>query len=344
MPVESPPTSKISIVIPVYNGQAYLERAIESALGQTRPPSEIVIADDASTDGTPQIINRYENHPLVRVLRLPDRVPAAAAWNKAIRFSTAPYFCVLAHDDLLHPDFIAEVERSIDAHPRAGLIVAGYRIIDAAGRVLSDRPIIGNARLIGPTRFDDFFQEVVAGGGMYFCDTGSVIARTAFDRIQGFDERFQGGVYDFDFFLRLATAAPVFGIANCLADYRIHASNMSAGLERDDKGDGDVLFSKLSEFTAFSTDQKRLLVRNMSNFQFQHFTRTVVAGDASLREILDARSRVAARLRRWAASDSPFSRDVLRKPPRFNARLAWFLGGSIPGVAFLRMLTRIIAR
>src|SRR4051812_46622539 len=89
----------IAVVIPVYKGEAYLAGAIASALAQPHPPSAIVVLDDASPDGTADVIDRYRDHPLVSAHRLATRVPAPAAWNRVIRLSTARHFVVLAHDD-----------------------------------------------------------------------------------------------------------------------------------------------------------------------------------------------------------------------------------------------------
>jgi len=343
MPTDPDRASKIAIVIPVYNGAAYLDRAIQSAINQTIQPAEIAITDDASTDDTAKVIEKYSNHPLVRIQRLTERVIAPIAWNKAIRFSSAPYFVILAHDDLLHPTFIEEAEKAFASAPDTGLIAVGYRVIEEDDRVKEERPI-RLPQLIGPTRFEDLFNEFVVGGGMYFCDSGSVIARSAFDQINGFDERFKGGVYDFDFYLRLASVAPAFGIAACLADYRVHASNMSADLHRDDKGDGNVMFSKMQEYTQFSAEQKRLLVRNISNFQFQHFTRAVRAASLNVPQVLEARKRVADRLDRWARSGSPYAPFVLQTPQRISARVAWVLGSTAIGISLLRRITRLMSR
>ena len=79
----------ISIVIPVYNGAAFLKDAIESALNQSVAPAEIVIVDDASTDATPQVISQYASHPCIQTHRLPERLLAPAAWNSASASLTA---------------------------------------------------------------------------------------------------------------------------------------------------------------------------------------------------------------------------------------------------------------
>jgi glycosyltransferase involved in cell wall biosynthesis len=338
MPNETPP--RISIVIPVYNGAAFLRDAIDSALSQTRPADEILILDDASTDDTPKILASLPAHPLIRIERLPERLIAPAAWNAAIRMSRGSHFIILAHDDRLHPDFVARTYQVVQANPEAGFVLSGYDVIDETGNKTETRPI-EVPRLIGPTRFDDFIDEIVNVRGMYFCDTGSLVSRSAFDAINGFDERFRGGVYDYDFYIRLAGATSTFGIADALADYRIHSSNMSADLHRDDKGDGDILFGKLAQLSALSESQRRDLAIAMSGFEFSRFTRTARSNRASADDVRLARNAVRDRLKRWATSDSACAKYVRQSPPRFRTRLAWTLGGSTAGIQLLRLASRM---
>lgn len=89
------------MIIPVRNGAAYLEQAIESVRAQTHPAREIVVVDDGSTDSTPEIARRLG--PLIRF----DRQPPAgigAARNRAVRISGQPLLAFLDADDVWHPD------------------------------------------------------------------------------------------------------------------------------------------------------------------------------------------------------------------------------------------------
>jgi glycosyltransferase involved in cell wall biosynthesis len=330
----------ISIVIPVYNGAAYLNDALDSALAQTRPADEILIVDDASTDDTPKLIANLPPHPKLRIQRLPERLIAPAAWNAAIRLSQGTHFIILAHDDRIHPEFIARTAPIVEQNPDVGFVLTGYDVIDETGKKTESRPIEVPS-LIGHTHYDDFIDEIVNVRGMYFCDTGSLVARKAFDAVGGFDERYRGGVYDYDFYIRLAGATATFGIADSLADYRIHAANMSADLHRDDKGDGDILFAKLAQLSSLSELQKRDLARHLSYFQFNRFTRAARSTRASVDDVKAARNAVRDRLNRWASSNSPFAKYVSKSPPRFRTQLAWSLGGTTAGIQLLRMAARL---
>jgi len=331
----------IAVVIPVYNGAAYLAEAIESALAQTHPPSEIVILDDASTDGTDGVIERYRAHPLIRTHRLATRVPAPAAWNRAIRLSGAEYFVVLAHDDRLHPRFLARMANVLAAEPDAGLVISGYDLIDASGAFVKTVPI-REPHLLGRTPFDVFFHELVVVQGMYFQPTCCVVARHAFDSVHGFDERFYSA-YDWDFYIRLAATTAIYGMDERLVDYRMHPANTSTECFHQDKGDCEVVFHKLPAYSTLDERQRQQLARNVSLFQFNYVTRAVRCERFTPAAVQAKRREVRDRLSRWAFAGSPYSRYVRTRPARLRQRLAWNLSGSTAGVSLLRTALRMKA-
>ena len=91
-------TETISVVIPAYDGSAYLSEAIESILAQTAPPGEIIVVDDGSSDGTIEPASRYP----VRVLRTPHR-GIGPARNRGVGASSGELIAFLDSDDLWTP-------------------------------------------------------------------------------------------------------------------------------------------------------------------------------------------------------------------------------------------------
>jgi GT2 family glycosyltransferase len=89
---------RVSCVIAVYNGQAYLREAIDSLLAQTYPELEIVVVNDGSTDGTAGVIDRYGDR--VRLLTQ-DNAGVSAARNRGVAMSTGQLLCFLDADDCL---------------------------------------------------------------------------------------------------------------------------------------------------------------------------------------------------------------------------------------------------
>jgi glycosyltransferase involved in cell wall biosynthesis len=120
--------------MPVYNGDDYLARAIESILNQTLSDFELIISDNASTDGTRQICQRYAKADgRIRYHRNGQNVGAAKNYNWTVEQARGPFFKWAAHDDLCDSRYL---ERCIEPLENDGSVVLCYprtRIIDESG-------------------------------------------------------------------------------------------------------------------------------------------------------------------------------------------------------------------
>ena len=114
-------SSSISCIIPVFNGERYLPEAVESALSQTCPPFEIIIADDGSTDGTAEIAARYGAR--VRYVKQ-ENSGAAAARNLGLRAARGEFIAFLDADDLWHVEKLARQMARFQQRPELDLCIA----------------------------------------------------------------------------------------------------------------------------------------------------------------------------------------------------------------------------
>jgi glycosyltransferase involved in cell wall biosynthesis len=106
----------VSICIPVFNGSAFLGRALSSALAQTHTNLEIIVSDDGSTDDSGAIARKFaEENPSIRLLRNPD--PGMVRnWKFAVESSTGAFFTMLMQDDFLEPCFVETLLNHIKKH------------------------------------------------------------------------------------------------------------------------------------------------------------------------------------------------------------------------------------
>jgi glycosyltransferase involved in cell wall biosynthesis len=118
--MKNPP--RVSIGLPVFNGERYLASAIESILAQSFVDLELIICDNASTDATRAICMRYVNQDQrIRYYRHERNLGAAANFNSTVKLATAEYFKWAAHDDLLEPEFLKKCIEALEADPGAVL-------------------------------------------------------------------------------------------------------------------------------------------------------------------------------------------------------------------------------
>jgi glycosyltransferase involved in cell wall biosynthesis len=129
-------TPRVSIGMPVFNGEAYLQEAIESILNQTFTHFELIISDNASDDKTPEICQRYaKQDDRIRYFRNDRNLGGAWNYNRVFALSSGQYFKWAAHDDVLEPTFLQSCVDVLDSNPEAALCYSRTRIINESGQV-----------------------------------------------------------------------------------------------------------------------------------------------------------------------------------------------------------------
>jgi glycosyltransferase involved in cell wall biosynthesis len=121
----------LSIGLPVYNGEEFLGRAIETLLDQTYTDFELVICDNASTDRTAEICREFAaRDPRIRYYRNESNVGAMGNFRRVFELSSGELFKWAAHDDEHEPQFLARCVAALDADPTVVLVYTQFRAID----------------------------------------------------------------------------------------------------------------------------------------------------------------------------------------------------------------------
>lgn len=125
---------RLTIGLPVYNGEVYLAETLNSLLAQDFDDFELVVSDNASTDATVQIVQSFaQQDPRVRLVRNDRNMGAAYNYNRLVMESRAELFKWAGYDDLLEPSYVSSCVAALDADPEAVLAFAQATIIDASG-------------------------------------------------------------------------------------------------------------------------------------------------------------------------------------------------------------------
>lgn len=218
-------TPRVSIIIPVYNGADYLRQAIDSALAQDHPDTEVVVVNDGSSDAgaTARIARGYGTR--IRYIEKPNG-GVASALNTGVAAMTGEVFCWLSHDDihLRHKTSRQVAEWQRLGRPSA-LLFSDYRLIDGTGRA------------IGEARFD---ARMLAEKPRYALLRGCLNGCTVFvprdilRAMGGFDENLPT-TQDYDLWHRMMGRVPFLHMPEILIESRQHPAQGSRRADHRDE-------------------------------------------------------------------------------------------------------------
>ncbi len=148
---------KVSVGLPVYNGQDYLSEAISSVLNQTFADFELVISDNASTDRTEEICWNYaKQDSRVRYFRAQENMGAAWNYNRVFELSRGQYFRWLAADDMFAPTLLEKSVFVLDGYPDVVLCFSWTKDVDSDGQEINVKPSTREYAAVRPS--DRFYS------------------------------------------------------------------------------------------------------------------------------------------------------------------------------------------
>ncbi|PWW02835.1 glycosyltransferase involved in cell wall biosynthesis [Paenibacillus cellulosilyticus] len=218
----------VSIVITVYNKLPYLSECLTSLLDQTYESWELILIDDASTDGSYEYVMNWlnNNEPLLRegkgiyTLRLPRNTGYAGAITTGMYLAKGEYIAIQDADDLSHPARLAIQVRYLNHHPHIDLIGTNYEVFEDG---------LPNRRMpVYWLKYGEQIGKVYEKGGHCICH-GTVMFRGAvFDRIGGHTRRIEGAE-DYEFIAKVIKpgARNVENLREVLYYYRKHPKQRS---------------------------------------------------------------------------------------------------------------------
>jgi glycosyltransferase involved in cell wall biosynthesis len=131
--------TRLSIGLPVYNGDAYLEETLLSLRNQTLQDYSLIISDNASTDRTQEICQTYASmDPRICYYRNEKNIGATQNWYRVFDLSSSEYFASAAHDDLYAPEYMQKCMEILDRDPSVVLCYSKTRAIDEYGNSMGE--------------------------------------------------------------------------------------------------------------------------------------------------------------------------------------------------------------
>ena len=207
---------RISVVIPVYNDETYLSKAIDSVLAQTFRDFEVIVVDDGSTDGTPEVIASYGGR--LRSFRKPNG-GGASALNLSIRQAAGEWIAWLSSDDEWMPEKLSRQMTVADGDASAGLVYTDFVKVDSEGRILGE-VVTDPGRTQNETRL-----RLVRG--CFINGSTSLIRRDVFETLGLFDEG-DRLTPDYDLWFRIVERYRVVRVPEILVRYRVRPGQASS--------------------------------------------------------------------------------------------------------------------
>ncbi len=203
-----------------------VRRAIECALGQSRPPAEVVVSDDASSDDTLHVVARLASADgRVKLLRRATNSGGVRNWNSAIEATSGDLIAWCSDDDWYRPGHLEASAAYLAAHPEVGLVHSAF--VDCLEQDGSRRIAYRPLRARGPLVVDrkNLFRYLVRYYNWPFHPSTIVMRREVWEQTGPFDPAYE--LADSDWFVRAALRFPVALLARYGVNNRRHAGNWS---------------------------------------------------------------------------------------------------------------------
>jgi glycosyltransferase involved in cell wall biosynthesis len=208
----------VSVVMPVYNCEAYLTDSIGSILAQTFTDWELICVDDGSRDGSLEVLRRYERaDPRVRVISRPN-TGVTRARNDGIAVARGRYIAAMDSDDVALPERLRGQVKYMECHPKCVGLGAAVRIVGPDLMPICDEP--------KPLDHETIDRLTLAGCGAAIMQTVAMFRAEALRQIGGYrDECFTQE--ETDLYLRLAEIGRLANLPDILSLYRLRLGSIN---------------------------------------------------------------------------------------------------------------------
>ncbi len=218
---------RVTVYIPAYNHERFVGGAIRSVLAQTFADFELLVVDDASTDGTLAEIRRFDD-PRLKVFAMPHNRGASANANFCIAQAKGDYVTPLGSDDFIHPDKLRRQVEFLDGHPELLAVTAQPVFVDEEGRERRAGHPFAHLFTQENRSREAWLRQFFLNGNC-LCHPTAMIRRQVYQQIGGYHELMRQ-LPDFDFWVRLCLAGSLHVMPDELTFFRVqdNQGNVSA--------------------------------------------------------------------------------------------------------------------
>lgn len=215
---------RVSICIPVYNGERFIKETLDSIVAQDYKNKEIVISDNASTDKTPEIIQGYVKKYGIKCYRNEQHLPIGEYnFNRCISLAKGDLVCVYHADDVYKPNIVSKCVELFERYNNIGAVWTMANIINQKGETTGRYCLPKELRKLGKDfySFDEIFSCILKYQNSFLVCPSVMVRKKVYDEVGGWDyERYKSAA-DLGLWLKIAQKYDI-GIINCpLVNYRL---------------------------------------------------------------------------------------------------------------------------
>lgn len=216
---------KVSVCIPVYNGEKYITQAVASVLRQTYKDYELLIVDNHSTDHTLEKVTHFSDKK-IRLIKNDKNYGMFENWNICLRQARGEYIQMLCADDFLAPECLEGKVRILDRYQDVVMVFNASNVVDAEGkRILKRRPFHKNLICDGQRMAKKSFRT----GNIYGEPSNVMFRRKTAEKAGEFTDTLCYSS-DWDYWIRLSMEGKTAYINRFFTSFRISGSSATAGL------------------------------------------------------------------------------------------------------------------
>jgi glycosyltransferase involved in cell wall biosynthesis len=210
---------KVSVVMPVYNTEKYIQEAIESILNQTYTDFEFIIINDGSTDRTKEIIQSYKDSR-IRYLENVHNSDIVTTLNKGLDYATGEYIARMDADDIAMKDRLKEQNRFLDRHDEIGVVGSAMIVFNEKG----EENLFPYSTTPGMAKAELMFNSSLGHPTV-------MIRKRCLENIR--HEAEYQGLEDFVMWWRIAQRYPIVSLKKPLLKYRKHTDQVTKNRSKE---------------------------------------------------------------------------------------------------------------
>lgn len=305
------PSPIVSIVIPCFNHAAYLSEAIKSVIDQTYQNIELIVLDDGSTDGTPEVLRKIEGNFF---WESHQNMGQALTLNKGWRIAKGSILAYLSADDVLYPDAVERCVKVLLDNPRAALCYPDFDLINPSSDVIRS--------VSAPEySYDEMVMEFKCAPGV-----GAFFRRSCYENAGEWNPDLRQHP-DYEYWLRLALYGQFVHLKECLGGFRVHEESQSFRSVSAYRGDEPIRIIKSylerADVPQRISNQSAIALSNASFMAAQTHLRSGLYATAMQRIYEAARYSTKP----FYSSITPYKKIANGLVNKFAHRLLWKLKG-----------------